>query len=116
MTIATNVQKETLAAAYAGAAVYASLHTATPGSTGASEVTGGSPAYARKAVTWTAGGSDGVYTGTCTFDVPTGITITHGGLWTAVTAGTFLDGGALAASQAFSAQGTYVLTITYTQL
>ena len=31
-----------------------SLHTADPGATGASEVTGGSPAYARKAAVWAA--------------------------------------------------------------
>ena len=37
---------------------YASLHTASPGESGTSEVTGGSPAYARKAITMAAAASD----------------------------------------------------------
>ena len=36
-----------------------SLHTLDPGTTGTSEATGGSPAYARKQTSWTAGASDG---------------------------------------------------------
>lgn len=31
---------------------FASLHTADPGTSGTSEVAGGAPAYARKAITW----------------------------------------------------------------
>lgn len=115
MAIATNTEKQNLATQYGNNAAYASLHTATPGSTGASEVTNtGSPAYARKALTWTPG-TTGTNTATVTFDVPTGITITHAGVWTALTAGTFLDGAALGSSQAFSSQGTYQLTLTFTQ-
>jgi hypothetical protein len=52
--------------------------------------------------------------GTATFDVPAGTTITHVGLWSAVTAGTFLDGFAVT-SQNFATAGTYTPTITYTQ-
>lgn len=114
MAIATNTQKQTLANAYGTAATFASVHTANPGSTGASEVTGGSPAYARKAVTWSSG-TTGTVTATVTFDIPSGTTISYAGLWTASTAGTFLDGGALASSQAYSSQGTYTLNLTYTQ-
>jgi hypothetical protein len=49
----------------------ASLHTAFPGLTGANEVTGGTPAYARKAVTFgaAAGGSRSL-SAAVTFDVP----------------------------------------------
>lgn len=94
-------------------AAYASLHTADPGSTGTSEVTGGTPAYARKALTWAAasGGSKGA--AMVTFDVPAG-TITHFGLWTAVTGGTFRGGAALPANETYGAQGTYDLSITAT--
>lgn len=114
MAIATSQQKENLAVAYGTNAAYVSLHTADPGTTGASEVTGGAPAYARKSATWTAGTVDGVVTVTVTFDVPASTTVTHVGLWTAVTAGTFLDK-ATVTSQTFSSQGTYQVTLTYTQ-
>lgn len=114
MTIATNQQKENLAIAYGTNAAYISLHTADPGTTGTSEVTGGSPAYARKAASWTAGSTDGVVTVTVTFDVPTSTTVLYVGLWTAITAGTFLDKAAVT-SQAFASQGTYQVTLTFTQ-
>ncbi len=112
MAIATVTLREALAVAYGQNCTHASLHTASPGSTGASEVTGGS--YARKAVSWTPGASDGQNVGTATFDVPAGTTVTHVGLWSAVTAGTFLDGFAVT-SQNFATAGTYTPTITYTQ-
>lgn len=72
-----------------GAVQYASLHTAYSTS-GANEVTGGSPAYARKAITYGAnsgGASDSSVAPT--FDAPTGITFGFVGFWSAVTAGTF---------------------------
>lgn len=114
MAIATAQQKENLAVAYGTNAAYASLHTADPGTSGASEVTGGSPAYARKALTWTAGSVDGVVTATAVFDVPSGVTVAYAGLTTAVTAGTFLDKVAVT-SQTFGAQGTLTVNFTYTQ-
>jgi hypothetical protein len=96
-------------------ASHASLHTADPGTTGADEVTGGSPAYARKAITWAAAsGGSKTLTGTVTFDVPPATTITHVGTWSAVSAGTFRGGGSLAATEVFGAQGTYTLTLTAT--
>lgn len=114
MAIATNAQKEATALGYTGNAPYASLHTADPGTTGTSEVTGGSPAYARKALTWTGGSSDGVVTtGSVDFDVPAGTTLAYAGLWTAITGGTFLDKTAISAT--FVSQGVYRVTFTYTQ-
>ena len=92
----------------APATSYVSLHTATPGRTGASEVSGGS--YARVAVTNSSGWSaisDGTGTqrkitnaGTITYPAPTANwgTVTHFGVWDAASAGNFLDGGALTAS------------------
>lgn len=116
MPIATNIMKENLADAYAAAAAYVSLHTADPGTTGTNEVSGGSPAYARKSTSsWgTDTTDDGIRTVTVTFDVPSGVTVTHIGLWTASSGGTFLDK-ATVASQAFASQGTYQVTLTYTQ-
>lgn len=88
-----------------------SLHTADPSTTGANEVSGGSPAYARKAVSWAAasGGSAGI-TGSVVFDIPASTTVAYFGLWSASTAGTFRGGGALSASETFGGQGTYTLT------
>jgi hypothetical protein len=98
---------------YTNAATYAALFTTVPGASAGTEVTGGSPAYARKSLSWSAP-SNGVSTATVTFDVPTGVTVAGFGVYTAVTAGTYLDGAAVT-SQAFSAQGTYQLTITFTE-
>lgn len=68
---------------------HVSLHTAYS-SSGANEVTGGSPAYARKAITLAAasGGSRAAST-TPTFDVPAG-TVRFIGYWDALTAGNYL--------------------------
>lgn len=70
-------------------AAYVSLHTANPGDTGASEVSGGT--YARVAVTWgsPSGGSRSA-TNQPAINVPAGTTITHVGYWTAATGGTWL--------------------------
>jgi hypothetical protein len=114
MSTSTNATKETAATAVTALGTFISLHTANPGTTGASEATGGSPAYARKATTWTAGASDGVVNGSqVTIDAAAG-TYTHFGLWTAATAGTFISGGALSASVTLSAQGQVLVTPTTT--
>jgi hypothetical protein len=113
MAIATTAEKNSLATKYGVDAVALSLHTADPGTTGTSEVSGGSPAYARKAITW-GGASGGVITGTVTFDVPAGTTVTFVGVWSATTAGTFLDKASVT-SQAFATQGTYQVTATFTE-
>lgn len=71
-------------------ATHGSLHTAYS-STGTSEVTGGSPAYARKALTWAAAsGRSKATSASAVFDVPAGTTVRWVGLWDAVTAGNFL--------------------------
>lgn len=83
-----------------------SLHTADPGTTGASEVAGGS--YARQAVAWNPAAS-GVKanSGSMVFQIPASTTITHVGGWTA--GGTFRGGGLLTAAQAFATAGTYTI-------
>lgn len=111
----TNTSKEAAADAVIALGAYISLHTADPGTTGASEASGGSPAYARQATTWSADATDdGVRTGTeVTIDLPAG-TYTHFGLWSAATAGTFVGGGTIT-STTLSAQGQIKVTPTYTQ-
>ncbi len=77
--------------------VYASLHSADPGTTGASELSGG--AYARvQHNTWNAAASgSATNSGLITFPTATAdwTQATHFGLWDASTAGNFLGGGAL---------------------
>jgi len=89
---------------------YASLHTADPGQSGTSEVTGGSPAYARKAITMGAASNGQIAASTQpVFDVPGGTTVTHVGFWSAVSGGTFL-GYADVTDESFAGKGTYTLT------
>lgn len=106
-----NAGKHAMLDGFATSATYVSLHTADPGSTGTSEVSGGSPAYARKSVSWasSSGGSKSS-NANIVFDVPGSTTITHLGYWSASTAGTYLGSRALDANQTFATQGTYTIT------
>ena len=117
MAIATTTQRETLAVAYGAAGTWISCHTGAPGTTGALEYAGGSPAYARKATTWSPGASDGVNNGLqVTIDIPGGgPAITDIGLWTAPTGGTFLDSYHLGTAQTFATQGQLLVTPSFSQ-
>jgi hypothetical protein len=96
--------------ALGGVAVYASLHSDDPSTTGANEISGGSPAYARKAITWnTASAGNLDNNANPVFDVPAGTTIKYVGLWSAVTSGTFY-GSFDITDETFGAQGTYTLS------
>lgn len=90
---------------------HASLHTADPGSSGTSEVTGGSPAYARKALTWNTVGTDGVteLSADVVFDVPASTTVAYVGLFSAITGGTFMGSMAVSPNETFGAQGQFTL-------
>lgn len=93
---------------------FASIHTAAAGTTGANEATGGSPAYARKPITWTDGASDGSTVGSqVTFDVPAG-TYVEIGFWSASSGGTFGGSLALSSNAVFGAQGQLLVTPTLT--
>jgi hypothetical protein len=91
---------------------FISLHTASPGTTGANEVAGGT--YARVATTWGAISAASVTGSQVTINVPAATTITHWGIWDAGSAGNYYDGGLLPASQTYSSAGTYLLTPTLT--
>lgn len=98
--------------ATAALGVYISMHTADPGTSGASEVTGGS--YARASTTW-AGSSSGSKSGSqVALNIPISTTITHWGLWSASTSGTFVCGGLLSAPSTYSSAGIYNFTPTLT--
>jgi len=95
---------------------HASLHTANPDPSGGSEVTGGTPAYARKSITWSAASAGSMSASNQpVFDVPPATTVSHVGFWSAVTAGTYF-GMADVTDETFGAQGTYTLTSTTVSL
>jgi hypothetical protein len=119
----TDAERNFIADQEAGRISHLSAHTGNPGTTGANEATGGSPAYARKAVTFNPAGSNGPLGGTLqpgtvgiawssevTFDLAAN-TYTHAGGWSAATGGTFRGGNAMAGSQVLAAQGQLKVSI-----
>lgn len=82
---ATDATKKAIADYVGTLGVTISLHSADPGTNGASELTGGSPAYARKNTVWGAAaivGGNGVITGsTVRFDMPPNSTAAYYGVW-----------------------------------
>jgi hypothetical protein len=118
MAIRNLSTRNTLATAYGTANPYGALFTADPGTSGSAtgEVTGGSPAYARKALSWGAVSASVITSGATVFDVPSGTTVAYFGVCTSITAGAATVGdSASVTSQAFASQGTYTVTATYTQ-
>lgn len=93
----------------AAAGAYISFHTADPGTTGASEMIG-----TRPATTWAAASGGSRAGSQVTVAVPGGTTITHWGIWSAPTGGTFLYGAALPAPEPFPTAGSILHTPTIT--
>lgn len=111
-----NVLRNTAYAAIAAPVVQ--LHTADPGVAGTTAVSVGSAT--RNAVTWNApaSGSMTVSTLSAWTNGGTSETITHLSIWTA-SAGTFVQSGALTASQAWVSTNTLTmttLTLSYTPI
>lgn len=73
------------------------------------ELTGGSPAYARKQATFPAASSGQVAASNVplTFDVPAGSDVSHWALMSASSGGTRGASGAFAGTEAFVSQGTF---------
>lgn len=96
------------------------LHTDDPGAadTADNEVTGGSPAYARKAVAWNAAGTPTpgaiTPTGNVIFDVPASTTISWVSGWNS--AGTVRYFKKDVTNEVFAAQGTYTVLAASTSL
>jgi hypothetical protein len=92
---------------------YASLHTAAPASA-ANELTAtGSPAYARKAITWAAasGGSKALNGTLPTFDVYAGASVACVGFCASGVRGTSdINADDDVTTESFAGQGTYTLT------
>lgn len=88
---------------------YVSLHTGDPGETGASEAAGGS--YARQGSTFdVASAGATANSGNIQFTGMPAATITHVGLWDALTVGNFLWGGALTASKTTNSGDTFQIS------
>ncbi len=95
--------RNTAVAAIAANARWISLHTADPGTTGASEVAGST-----RAQTTYPAPVGGATTGSpAAVQVPAGGTYTHWGSWDASSGGNFQTGGALPAPETYGAPGTY---------
>jgi len=93
------------------------LHTGDPGgaNSASNEVTGGSPAYARKAVAWNAAsGGTATQNGDVVLDVPAGTTVSWVSLWN--TAGTVRYLKKDVTDEVFGAQGTYTIKGTTSTL
>lgn len=117
MAIAILAQRNALATAYGTNAPDGTLFTADPGTTGSvtGEVSGGSPAFARKSMGWGSASASAI-SGTATFDVPASTTVTFFGVTASTTLGTAdLRDKVSVTSQAFASQGTYQVSATYTQ-
>lgn len=112
-TTARNVGVDAIAAL----ATRVALHTADPGgaNSASNEVTGGSPAYARKAVAWNAAsGGVAALTADVTVDVPAGTTVAWLSYWN--TAGTVRYLKKDVTDEIFGGQGTYVVKAATTTL
>lgn len=108
--MSTAAVREALVGMYTGQALYASLHTADPGETGANELVG----VTRQAVTWNAGAVDGEATSDpITFAMSAGTSVTHVSVWDAATAGNFVD--SYANSVTYDSAGDYTITLKYIQ-
>lgn len=106
----TNNAKNAMLDHLASLAVFVSLHSGDPSTTGANEISGGSPAYARKAITWNSASSGNLDSSNApVFDVPSGTTVAWVGFWSASSGGTFY-GSSDVTDEVFGAQGTYTLS------
>lgn len=95
--------------AFQKATVFVSAHSASPGDTGLNEISGGSPAYARKQLAFVAASAGVLATnGAVTLDIPAGTTVSHCGLWDALTNGNFL-GYIDIVDEVYAAQGTMLI-------
>lgn len=106
----TDATKNAAVNAIAALGAYISGHTADPGTTGTNEVAGGS--YARQLTTWGAA-SAGVRAGSqISASIPASTTITHQGVWSASSGGTFIGSVALSSPEVFGSAGTWQHTPT----
>jgi len=78
------------------------------------EISGGTPAYARVATTWGSASSSAITGTAVTINVPTTTTVTHALLCTASTGSTTLFDWCQVTSTTYNAQGSAIITPTFT--
>jgi hypothetical protein len=111
----TTAIKNSLATQFGSVCAYGALCTTAPSASAfGTEVSGGSPAYARLATSWGSASAGAVTATAQAFNVPASTTVVGYGLFTAVTAGTY-EAACDITSQTFASQGTYSITPTFTQ-
>jgi hypothetical protein len=87
------------------------------GDTANTEITGGSPAYVRKAVTWTASTAGIVRpTGNITFDIPAGVTVSNWKTYPSSVSTIATYGGSTLAAEVYAGQGQYILLAASTSI
>src|SRR5690554_2907506 len=112
-----NAAKNLMLDALAAEITHLSLHNGAAGSTGANEISGGSPAYARQACTWSAAASgEAALAGDETFDVPAATTIDEVGLFGSATGTTFYGSMPLDSPEVFGGQGNLTVLAAGTSL
>jgi hypothetical protein len=115
MAIQTVAARTLMATAYStNIGKYGALVSTAPGSTTGTEISGGSPAYARVVPAWSGASASVITAGSMLFNVPSGASIVGFEFFDAATAGNYLDGTTVT-TQAFASQGTYSVVPTYTQ-
>lgn len=106
----TNPGKVVALTALGSAAKFISVHNTDPGTTGAGELTGGTPVYARQAATWTTPTTDTLaLANQPIWNIPAGATAAYVGFYTAVTGGDLLWSRPLPAPEVYAGQGQYTL-------
>lgn len=116
MSISNYLENKLLGAVYNSAAFgvgnnpYISLHDSDPGETGAGEITAGAFTYARQQSAFGSPGAGATENaGAITWTNLPAKTITHLGVWDAVSSGNFLWGGALNTSKTTNAGDTFTI-------
>lgn len=99
------------AAGLTTAASFFGLNSADPGTTGASEISGGS--YARVAITWGTASAGSVANATTALvvNVPASTTVDFFSTWSLISAGVYQIGGALNTSVTFNTAGTFTVAV-----
>lgn len=93
----------------AAAGTWIQFHTAEPGAAGTTGVTG-----SRAQTTWAAASGGARVGSQVSVAIGAGVAVTHWSIWSASSAGTFIGGFALGASEIFGAAGNMLHTPTIT--
>lgn len=113
MPLASTTAENNACTGLVTAASFFGLNSATPGTTGANEISGGSPVYARVAITWGTASAGAISNATTalTVNVASGTTVAYCSTWSLVSSGVYQIGAALNTSVTFNSQGTFTVAV-----